>query len=81
MAEIISGEDKAWNIIAGLLPEDICRRTGALYNERSKIYTLSAFGTLFSIDPQKKVIMSLEPEGEIFLIRLRYFLCFHCSGM
>ncbi len=73
MAEIISGEDKAWEILAGLLPEDVCRRTGAEYNERSKIYSLSAFGTLFSVDAQKKIIKSLEPQGEIFLTRLRYF--------
>jgi hypothetical protein len=73
MVEIISGEDKAWELVAGLLPDDVCRRTGALYNEHSKIYSLSAFGTLFSVDPQKKIIMSLEPEGEIFLTRLRYF--------
>jgi len=73
MAEIVSGEDKAWEMVAGLLPDDVCRRTGALYNERSKTYTLSAFGTLFSVDAQKKMIMSLEPEGGIFLTRLRYF--------
>jgi len=73
MVEIISGEDKAWGILAGLLPDDVCRRTGAQYNERSKLYTLPAFGALLSIDPQKKIIMNLEPEGEIFLTRLRYF--------
>jgi len=73
MAEIISGEDKAWESIAGLLPEDVCRRTGAVYNDRSNTYSLTAFGTLFSIDPQKKIIMHLEPDGEIFLTRLRYF--------
>lgn len=73
MAEIISGEDKAWETVAALLPDDVCTRTGALYNDRSKIYSLSAFGTLFSIDPQEKIILSLGPQGEIFLTRLRYF--------
>lgn len=73
MAEIISGEDKAWETLAGLLPDDVCRRTGAAYNDQSGIYTLAAFGTLFSVDPQKKNILHLEPAGEIFLTRLRYF--------
>jgi hypothetical protein len=73
MAEIISGEDKAWEILAGLLPDDVCRRTGALYNDRSKMYSLSAFGTLFSVDPEKKIILNLETAGEIFLARLHYF--------
>lgn len=73
MVEIISGEDKAWELLAGLLPDDVCRRTGAEYNDHKGIYTLVSFGTLFSVDPKKKVIMNLEPEGEIFLTRLRYF--------
>ncbi len=73
MAEIISGEDKAWEILAGLPAEDVCRRTGAEYNDRSNMYRLSAFGTLFSVDPQNRVITNLEPVGEIFLTRLRYF--------
>lgn len=73
MAEIISGEDKAWEIVAGMLPDDVCRRTGALYDDSSKRYTLSSFGTLFSIDPQKKVIMNIDPRGDMFLTRLRYF--------
>jgi hypothetical protein len=73
MAEIISGEDKAWEIIAGLLPEDVCRRTGAEFDHATGAYRLPAFGTWFSVDPKKKEILNLSPEGEIFLKRLRYF--------
>ncbi|NJD57132.1 MAG: DUF3786 domain-containing protein [Nitrospirae bacterium] len=73
MAEIISGEDKAWEIIAGLEPEDVCRRTGAVFDDASQTYRLEVFGTMFSLEPRKKEIMNLSPEGEIFLKRLRYF--------
>lgn len=73
MAGIISGEDKAWEMLAGLLPDDVCRRSGALYDERSRLYSLSVFGALFSIDPHKRLIINLEPQGELFLTRLRYF--------
>jgi len=73
MAEIISGEDKAWEIIAGLFPGDVCRRTGAVFDDASRTYRLEVFGTWFSLDPQKKEIRNLAPEGEIFLKRLRYF--------
>jgi len=73
MAEIMSGEDKAWEIIAGLFPEDVCRRTGADFDDASRAYRLEVFGSWFSLDPQKKEIKNLSPEGEIFLKRLRYF--------
>lgn len=73
MTEIMSGEEKAWEIIAGLFPEDVCRRTGAVFDEASRAYRLEVFGTWFSLDPQKKEIRNLAPEGEIFLKRLRYF--------
>ena len=73
MAEIISGEDKAWEIITGLSAADVCRRTGAVFDDASLTYRLEAFGMLFSLDPQKKEILNLSPEGAIFLGRLRYF--------
>jgi len=73
MTEIISGEDKAWEILAGLLPEDVCRRSGAAFDAVSGTYRLPVFGTWFSLDPKKKEIRNLSPEGEIFLKRLRYF--------
>ena len=73
MKEIISGEDKAWDIIAGLAPEDVCRRTGAEFDVLTGIYRLPAFGMWFSLDPKKREIKNLTPEGELFLKRLRYF--------
>ena len=73
MTEIISGEDKAWEIIAGLGPEDVCRRTGAEFDVITGTYRLPVFGTWFSLDPKKREINNLMPEGEIFLRRLRYF--------
>jgi hypothetical protein len=73
MAEIITGEDKAWEIIAGLSPEEVCGRTGAVFDDTSRTYRLQAYGIGFSLDPQKKEIVASEEQGEIFLKRLRYF--------
>ncbi len=73
MAEITSGEDRAWEILAGLPPEDVCRRTGAVFDSPARTYHILSFGKLFSLYPQEKEIRNLSPEGEIFLKRLRYF--------
>ncbi len=73
MTDIISGEDKAWEILAGLSPEEVCRRTRAEYDAGAGAYRLQVFGAWFSLHPQKKEILSLSPEGDLFLTRLRYF--------
>ena len=73
MAGIITGEDKAWEAIAALEPADVCLRTGAGYDSDAGIYRLPAFGTWFAVDPWKRQISNLEPAGEVFLKRLRYF--------
>lgn len=73
MAEIISGEAKAWDLLAALKADDVCRRTGASFDPSAGLYRLPVFGTWFSVDPQKREILNLEPNGEIFVQRLRYF--------
>jgi hypothetical protein len=73
MAEIITGEDKAWEIIAGLSPEEVCSKTGAVFDDPSGTYRLQSFGIWFSLDPRKKEITASAEEGDIFLKRLRYF--------
>ena len=73
MAEIISGEDKAWEIIAGLSPEEVCGRTGAVFDQESGTYRLQSYGLWFNLDAKKKAITVSAEEGEIFLKRLRYF--------
>jgi hypothetical protein len=73
MAEIITGEDKAWEIIAGLSPEEACERTGAVFDGLSGTYRLQSFGIWFFLDPRKKEITASSEEGDIFLKRLRYF--------
>ncbi len=73
MADMISGEDRAWEIIEGCDPADVCRRTGALFDAVSCSYRIDSFGHGFSVDARDKKITHLAPEGEIFLRRLRYF--------
>jgi hypothetical protein len=71
--KVLSGEDKAWELLAGLQPEDVCKRTGAEYDRQTGAYRISVFGAMFSVAHQKKEILALSPGGEIFLTRLRYF--------
>jgi hypothetical protein len=71
--KIVSGEEKAWDTLLAMDPADVCNRTGAEFDHDSGIYSLRSFGLIFTLDPKKKEIRNIDPEGAIFLGRLNYF--------
>lgn len=73
MSNIVSGEEKAWEMLSEIDPEDVCRKAGAVIDHNDRIYNLKSFGQVFSVITEKKEILSLSPEGEVFLKRLAYF--------
>ncbi len=73
MSNLVSGEDRAWEGLSKIKPDDVCRRTGADFDSKSRIYSLKSFGKGFSVDIEKKEILTLDKEGELFLGRLSYF--------
>ncbi len=68
-----SGEEKAWEVLLELEPEDVCKRAGVLYDRKGDYYILKSFGFDFSILLSKREIKSLSERGEIFTERLSYF--------
>ncbi len=69
----IPGEEKAWEILAGLEPDEVCRRSGAVWFPAEGRYRLSSFGHAFLFDPGSREIISEAEEGGVFLTRLAYF--------
>ncbi len=67
------GEEKTWETLAALDPEEVCRRTDASYDASSGLYLLKSFSRDFSVSPGKKKIESLSEGGEILVQRLGYF--------
>lgn len=68
-----SGEKKAWEILRGLDPAEVCRNASVTYDESGGVYILKSFSTDFSIHPKTEVITNLAPDGEIFLGRYHRF--------
>jgi len=66
-----TGEEKAWGILNNLNPSDICRKAGVSYENGS--YILNSLGMDFSINPVKRNIKNIQPEGEILIKRYAYF--------
>ncbi len=73
MTNVISGEGRAWEILSGLDPDDVCGRVGADVGYKNGLYHLKSFGEVFSVDTEKKEILSLSPDGDVFLRKFVYF--------
>lgn len=70
---MISGEEKAWEMILELDPEDVCKRANVTYNRDTASYLLKSFGVDFSILPRRREIKNLSEKGKILVTRLAYF--------
>jgi len=68
-----SGEDKAWNILRGLHPEDVCKNAVVEYDHSTGMYLLKSFGMDVFIDKHNARIYSHAPDGDLLLGRLGYF--------
>lgn len=68
-----TGEEKIWETLAGLDPDEVCRRTDVTFDLSSGDYLLKSFGRDFSVSPRERKIVSRAPGGEVFLQRLGYF--------
>ncbi len=68
-----SGEEKAWELIKGLDPVDVCRNAQAEFDSQCSSYVLKSFGMDLHVDLQKKEIYCDAPNGRFLLERLGYF--------
>ncbi len=67
------GEDKAWEILATLKPEDVCRAADATWDAASASYTVKSFGMDFIVSPRERSISSVAPGSGALLGKLSYF--------
>ncbi len=74
MAEINNpGEEKAWEILATLKPEDVCRTAVVSYDHSSGHYMLRSFGMDFTVSPADRSISSSAAGSDVLLRKLGYF--------
>ncbi len=74
MAEINnSGEEKAWEILATLKPDDVCRTAAVSYTRASETYLIRSFGMDFAVSPREKRITSSAAGSDILLRRFGHF--------
>ena len=68
-----SGENKAWEILATLDPNDVCKAAAVSYDPASGSYQVKSFGMDFHVSPGEKTIISHDPASGVLLQRLGDF--------
>ncbi|MEW6116725.1 MAG: DUF3786 domain-containing protein [Nitrospirota bacterium] len=68
------GEENVWETLAGLAPEEVCRRTDVTFDAASGRYALKIFGIEFFVAPLEREISSRSPQGDALLKKLGFFL-------
>lgn len=68
-----SGEKKGWDDLRRLAPENVCRRAGVDFDNKSEIYNMKSFGTDISVFPKEEIFAGNSPLSGIILQRLGYF--------
>ncbi len=67
------GEDKTWEILATLKPDDVCRAAAVSYNPAAGVYTIRSFGMDFAVSLREKTITSRAAWSSVLLGKLGYF--------
>ena len=73
MAENNPGEDKAWETLAAMRPEEVCRAAAVSYDAMSESYRIKSFGMDFSVSVKEKRITSASTGSDVLLKKLGYF--------
>lgn len=68
-----SGENKAWEILATLDPQDVCRAASVSYDTATGRYLVKSYGMDFHVSPGEKTISSHDPASSVLLQRLGDF--------
>jgi hypothetical protein len=75
---ISSGEEKAWRILRGLDPFDVCRNASVVFDEKNRYYILRSFCIDFSVIPEEKIIKGATHQGETIIKKYSYFFIHSC---
>lgn len=71
--KIEHGEEKAWGLVCGLSRDDVARRCGVVYDEKSEAFVLRSFGVDFHVNPCEMRISCPSDRGDLFLGKLKDF--------
>ena len=78
--KIDNGEEKAWGLVCGLPREEVCRSTGAGFDEKAGAYLLRCYGRDFHVNPCDMLISCPTGAARSFSASSRTSSGSRCSG-
>ncbi|MDP2168302.1 MAG: DUF3786 domain-containing protein [Thermodesulfovibrionales bacterium] len=68
-----SGTDKAWEMLSGLNPGEVCGNASVSLDDKTSSYIIRSLGTDFSVSPEKRELKSQSQGGDYLINRFGYF--------
>lgn len=68
-----AGEEKAWDILSLMNPEEICKNALVSFDASRNLYTVKSFGTDFHVLPTQRKVLSTSPIGSMLLDIKEFF--------
>lgn len=65
--------ERLWYLLADMNPEDVCRRSYAIYDDKKGLYQIMSFGWKISLSPEERKISGSGSASDILLKRMQYF--------
>ena len=66
--------------LTALDPIDVCKRSLVQYDEKKRIYTVTAFGEEYSVKSEEQKIIPLNPESKLLTTELGLLIIFYLLG-
>ena len=66
--------------LTALDPIDVCKRSLVQYDEKKRIYKVTAFGEEYSVKPEEQKIIPLNPESKLLTTELGLLIIFYLLG-
>ncbi len=68
-----SGEEKAWDMLSVMKPEDVCKNAFVSFDASRGLYTVKSFGTDFHVFYEQRKVTAISPNGIKLLSIREYF--------
>ncbi len=67
------GEDKAWELLTTMNPDDVCRAAAVAYDAAAEAYIVKSFGMDFIVSVRERTITGSADGSNLLLKKLSYF--------
>ena len=69
----MQGEERAWELLVGLDPQDVCRRSLSVFDQSAGTYNVGVFGMPVTVSAERRTMGGSNPDSDLVLKKMAYF--------